>query len=362
MLSTGRSFSNQVKSRSGIALLVTLSVMAILVAITLELHKRKRGAVIESAAFRDRITLNEMADSGIHIAMAMLIKDKNESEIDSIQEDWANPLKRRLLLADFPFGEGSIDVDISDERSRIQVNALVALPGNDFNPAQFQLWDHLLGFLKKGDEALAKIDHTAIINSLKDWIDSGDDDAITGLTGAESSYYKSLDPPYPARNAPIDHLGDLFRVKGITKELLLGKHAGFTLSDYLTVYGAGEEKGGELNYDGKININTAPLPVIFAILPEDYSEFAPLIVEYRVEKSSDQYVNALTGLDWYKNVPGLEDLKIEPDLITNVSDLFRIVCTARLNGLDQTVVAVVQREKGGISGKSTCRIIHWQTD
>jgi general secretion pathway protein K len=346
----------------GIALLVTLAVITVLVATSLELHKNKRMAVLASAASRDRVTLVQMASSGIHIAIAMLVRDKMDTEIDSLQEDWANPRKRHELLADFPFDEGSIEFDISDERSRIQLNALVALPGHEFNPAQFQLWDRLFGFLKKADESLAKLDHTAIINALKDWIDSGDDDAVTGLTGAESPYYKTLDPPYAARNAPIDQLGDLFLIKGITKELLAGRHEEFNLFNYVSVYGATQAEGGNLTYDGKININTALLPVIAAILPEDYEEFGPAISDYRVEKSNDQYINALTGLDWYKNVPGLEDLTIAPELITNTSDTFRIVSTARLHGLEQTIEAVVQRESQKKSGKWGCRVLHWQTN
>lgn len=346
----------------GIALFVTLAVITVLVAAALELHKHNRSAVLASAASRDRVTLTQMAGSGIHIAMAMLLRDKMDSEIDSLQEDWANPKKCQELLADFPFDEGSISVDISDERSRIQLNALVALPGNEFNPAQLQLWERLLGFSKKADDALAKLDHMAIINSLKDWIDSGDDEAITGLTGAESAYYEMLDPPYPARNAPLDHPGDLFRIKGITKELLSGQQEAFSLFNHISVYGAASAEGGKMTYDGKININTALLPVIAAILPEDYAEFAPVIVDYRMEKSNDQYINSLAEPDWYKNVPGLEDLTIEKELITNTSDIFRIVSTARLRGKEQTVEAVIERKTDRKSGKWGCRILHWQAD
>jgi general secretion pathway protein K len=353
---------DRIRNNRGIALFVTLAVITVLVAASLELHKRNRSAVLASAASRDRVTLVQMASSGIHIAMSMLVRDRMDSEIDSLQEDWANPRKRHELVSDFPFDEGSIEFDISDERSKIQLNALVALPGHEFNAAQFQLWDRLLGFLKKADESLAKLDHIAIINALKDWIDSGDDDAITGLTGAESPYYQSLDPPYPARNAPIDDPGDLFLIKGITKELLASPREEFNLLNYLSVYGATRTEDGKLTYDGKININTASLPVLAAILPEDYIEFAPAILDYRVEKSNDQYINPLSGLDWYKNVPGLEDLTIARELITNTSDIFRIVSTARLHGMEQTIAAVVQRETRKKSGKWGCRVLHWQTD
>ena len=73
----------------------------------------------------------------------MLVKDKRESQIDSVQEDWADPEKVSEAMSDIDFDNGGVTVAISDERSRIQVNALVMLPGHDFNPTQFLLWDRL---------------------------------------------------------------------------------------------------------------------------------------------------------------------------------------------------------------------------
>lgn len=349
-------------NKQGIALLVTLSVMAVIVALALEIHRQKRLSVIAGAANRNQATLAQMAGSGVHIAMAMLIRDRIDTEIDSIQEDWAQPEKRFELLQDFAFEAGSLEVDISDERGRIQINALVAFPGNEFNPAQYHIWDKLLGFMKKMDETLAEVDHTAIINCVKDWLDSGDDDAITGLTGAESDYYESLDPPYPCRNGPIDHLDDLYRIKGVSKELGVSPENTRDLMEYLSVYGITNGQNSAFAFDGKININTAPFPVLAALLPEEFDGLASDIADYRIEKSDDQYVNSLSGPNWYKNVPGLEDLTLSAELITQASDLFRIIATAKLNEKQCRITAIVQREKGEKSGKWGCRILRWQME
>jgi general secretion pathway protein K len=59
-----------------------------------------------------------MASSGIHAAMAMLVKDKMESNVDSLQEDWANSEKINEILQSFPFEDGKITVKISDELGR----------------------------------------------------------------------------------------------------------------------------------------------------------------------------------------------------------------------------------------------------
>ena len=60
----------------GIALLITISVTTILVAAALEYNRRARFEVISTASIRDRMTLSQVASSGVHVAMALLIKDK----------------------------------------------------------------------------------------------------------------------------------------------------------------------------------------------------------------------------------------------------------------------------------------------
>lgn len=80
----GQAMLNTVKNNRGIALLITISVTTILVAAALEYNRRARFAVISTAAARDRLTLSYMASSGVHIAMALLAKDKSESNFDSL--------------------------------------------------------------------------------------------------------------------------------------------------------------------------------------------------------------------------------------------------------------------------------------
>jgi general secretion pathway protein K len=348
------------KSNRGVALLITLTVTTVMIAITLTLHTKIRASVESSAIRRDLTILSNVATSGIHAAMAILVKDRQESEIDTVQEDWAQPEIISEMLAALPFDRGTLMVDISDERSRIQVNALVALPGHDFNPAQFRMWDRFLGFLVRAHEPLNELDHMAIINSLKDWIDSGDDDATTGLTGAESSYYLDLDPSYPCRNGPLDHIHELTRIKDVTPALFSSGEDMPGISDFLTIHGMVEAEGGKYTFDGKININTADIPVLIAILPEDYEDYAVEIYDYRIEKSSESYVNELTGINWYKDVPGLEDLELDSALITNTSDLFRITSAGKIGDTTTTITTIIRREKDTKTGKWWCKVLRWQ--
>ncbi len=347
------------KNNHGIALLITLSITTVLIAVSLELRRNAGSAVMTTAAARDRLTLLHISSSGINAAMAMLIKDKKESEIDSMQEGWADPEKIIEVLNDIPFEDGKVTVSISDELSRIQVNAIVRFPeGRESNDAQMFMWDRFLSYFIFQDDLLEEIEPRTIINSVKDWLDSGDDDAITGLNGAESDYYQSLDPPYSCRNGQLAYLDELTLIRGITSDLFYGHEERPGISRYMTIYGIMDSGA----YEGKININTAELPVLAALLPSGNEHLAQEIFDYRQEKTDLEYIHDLSGLTWYKHVSGCSDITIDPELITTSSDFFRIVSVAKLREMEMTTTAIVQRIKDDKSGKWKCKILSWQTE
>jgi general secretion pathway protein K len=426
------------KNDRGIALVVTIAVVTLLIAAALELNRKTRSGVMLSAASRDRLTLSYIASSGIHIGMAMLMKDKKDDlklpsgkAVDTVNEDWNNPEAIEEVLADFPFEEGGFTIKISDELGKIQVNALVDYPkGRNFNTAQQQLWDRFLRPIVSLDED-AEINATKnIVDSLKDWLDLGDDDAITGLNGAESDYYLGLDPPYSSRNGPLTHLGELLMVKDVKSEYFdevaesslqsLGGGSGLSsmldtlgipypdniddltledlgistrISDFMTVYGMTHEDdkskwvdGRSFKYDGKININTADIPVIATMLEpppglpaESVYVLAAAISEYRAEIPEESTIQRdFSNKNWYKDVSGITNsitmpdgknkninVTIKPDLITTTSDFFRIEATASLNELENTIVAVVHREeidkKNSLTKKWRCRVLSWES-
>ena len=351
-----------IKSNRGIALLITISVTTILVAAALEYNRRARLAVISTAAVRDHFTLTNMAVSGVYAAMALLVKDKSESGFDSLQEDWANPEKIDEILQEIIFEKGEISVTITDELSKIQVNALVAFPNSrEFNPAQVMLWDRYLRYIGSEEQLKDDSDPLAIVNSVKDWLDSGDDDASTGLSGAESNYYEDLDPPYASRNGPIPDLNELLLIKGITPELYYGQEETPGLSQYMTVHGMTVGAGTAFSWPGRININTADLPVLAALLGIESEEMAQSLFDFRQEIEAGKDIGDFSGTKWYKDIPGFGDIALDPRLITVSSDVFRIESEAAISNIKSSVTAVVQRVQNPQSGKWTCKILSWQT-
>ncbi|MDX2439447.1 MAG: type II secretion system protein GspK, partial [Desulfobacterales bacterium] len=235
------------------------------------------------------------------------------------------------------------------------------------------------------DKAVDTRDPVEIINCVKDWLDSNDDDAVTGISGAESDYYLDLDPPYVCANGPFNHLDELLNVKGISKDLLKteGLDPGdesydepgdepddlesneLELSDIFTIYGLDREKTqkGGYRYSGKVNINTAGVDVLAGLLPEGMEAFAQDLVDYREQKSEegDVFVNPLDK-GWYKRV--IELSKKEQDQldrsITYVSDVFKVECIAQKNDTKIELVAVLKKEKHKASGKWMFRIIQME--
>ena len=348
-------------NNKGIALLLVITVTTILIATALEYNRRARLAVLSTAAARDRLTLSHMASSGIHAAMALLAKDRVESNIDSLQEDWANSDKINELLAEIPFEDGKLAVTISDEMGRLQVNALVTYPeSRNFNESQRSIWERFLSYFKTEEETPEDSQPTAIINSLKDWLDSGDDEAITGLSGAESSYYQDLSPSYSSRNGPISDINDLLLVKGVTPELFLGKNEKPGMAGFLTVYGMTPGAGTSFTFPGKININTAELPVLVAMLPSENVDLAQAFFELRQQAATQKDAPDLSGTTWYKDIAGLSGLNLDTKLITTASDFFRVVSAAQVNSSALTATAVVQRVKTAKTGKWACKILSYQ--
>ncbi|MEJ5358238.1 MAG: hypothetical protein WHT06_06145 [Desulfobacterales bacterium] len=354
-------------SRQGVALVVTLSVTVLLVAGSLEFNRRARNDLIGSADSRDRIGLTEMAAAGIHVAMAILAKDKVDTDTDTPLDDWADPAAVAAVLEEFPFEDGELSLVIEDELGRIQVNALVDYPeGRQFNEAQRSLWERFLQYFVDRGRGLIEFrgdsEPEAILNALKDWLDRGDDEAITGLSGAESAYYLAKKPPYPAGNGPLTDTAELLRVKGITPAIYYGTPELPGISRYLTVHGMAPGEGSGFRFPGRINITTAEPPVIFALLPAENQDLVKLFDEIRREIAAGKQPIDFRQADWLNRIPGLADLKLDPRLITLTSDLFRVQATARQGETATTITAVLERTQAPKTGRWTCRVVSWQVE
>jgi Tfp pilus assembly protein PilX len=125
---------------------------------------------------------------------------------DSLDQAWAggtsetNEVLASVSHDNIPLGSGVSIVKWTAEDTERKFNVNLALS----NPQVLQQALILAG----GDATQVPI----IISSIQDWIDPDDE---TRMGGAESDYYQTMDPPYVAKNGPIDDLSELLMIKGI---------------------------------------------------------------------------------------------------------------------------------------------------
>ncbi|CAN2042838.1 general secretion pathway protein K [Candidatus Magnetomoraceae bacterium gMMP-15] len=334
----------KLKNNQGVVLLMALGITAVLVVVVLQANMDARFALEATAVTRDRHMLTYNDKSGISIAAAMLINSrKKDADCTSMQQDWADPLKIREVLAALPPGAGKpSSIKITDEKGKIQINALT--PANDKDKIQDALVDR---FIRKALELLvfyhdyeADIGETRnIIQSLQDWLDNDND---TRLSGAEEDYYESNDKLYTGINSYFADIEEMRRVKGITNELFNFSLFGKKFSDSFTVFGSSSDKKNNITYDGKININTAEGPVLWLLFSEEDEDRIQDIIEYREERvDDDNYLNNICGnKNWYKSA--FPDISFKENLITTQSNIFRVVSTTNLGKTTKTISAVLE--------------------
>lgn len=323
-------FSDRVKllrDNRGMALILTILIISLIVALTLQFNTSMWTNLHAAANLRDGIKLSCIARSGFNGALAVLYED-DPSE-DTLRETWAHAGIISGSSA-YLFDEGRFLIEIADLSGRIQINKLVHQTGDnkgEYNPEQKDL---LTRFLSSEEFNLDDDEVVDIIDAIKDWIDNPDTDDVTGWGGAEDSYYQALEKPYPCKNAPLEFLEELLLVRGVTKELFYGTEERPGISLYLSAHGD----------DGKININTAAPLVLRALSERIDEDLAEDMVAYREDED-----NALSDFTWYNRVPGMGDVSIPADLLTVSSNYFEITSEGLKGSMSKRTKGVVKRKE-----------------
>ena len=125
--------------------MVLIAVLALVVAATVsvvEIQRQSRKALIQGAALQERYQLLEMATSAIHYGMAVLAEDKRQTNADTLSEPWADTQRLSAWLNRSVFPSAKTRLWITDEQSKIQVNAIAdAAQPDGIDPVQRRLWD-----------------------------------------------------------------------------------------------------------------------------------------------------------------------------------------------------------------------------
>src|SRR5262249_3937245 len=110
-------------------------------------------------------------------------------------------------LKDVELGPGKFTVKMVDLERKFNISAIT-----EANPVILETALMMVG----ADNA----DIPTIIDSYFDWVDN--DGPKTHLSGAENPDYLAMDPPYYAKNGPVDDIRELLLIKGMTEQIFWG--------------------------------------------------------------------------------------------------------------------------------------------
>jgi general secretion pathway protein K len=245
----------------------------------------------------------------------------------------------------FTLGRGTVTWSITDLESKFNINSP--------EPVLQPILQQALTLMQ-----VSPGEATPIINAILDWTDQ---DERTHVEGAENEYYQGLNPPYLAKNGPIDDISELLLIKGITPEIYYGLAATNFQPSYYTqnrnLYGRRSPQISTVPVGltnlftplstGKININTASSEVLQLLPGVD-----PLIAEAIISGRSGAPDPAAPGmLGPYRNVGEISRMPNVPrEIVAQLgqfcdvrSKTFQVRVDADVGGYKRTFFAVLGR-------------------
>ena len=196
---------------------------------------------------------------------------------DALHQIWAGgpgsefqELDEALLsiqLQNHPMGNGSFSVTIEDAERWFNINLL-----GSRDPAMEEIFKNALDVM-----GVPFSDTSAIVDGVMDWIDRDDNNRPAG---AETRDYLFYEPPYVAKNGPLDDIRELLMIQGVPAELYWGPEFGidkaqlspeemaFAMEDptaFLPIFEVGLKDLFTPISSGLINVNTASRWVLMLI-------------------------------------------------------------------------------------------------
>ena len=268
-----------------------------------------------------------------------------DEQIDKTRES-SSSTKRNFL--DF---DGDFSAMVKDEARFIYVGGLRATDLQSLtqlHPAQ-----QLAGMMNKEEHNQFfydnDLDRTELIANLVDWTDADDIRLFEG--GYEESLYERLENPYRPKNAPFDTREEIRLVDGWHLDSVWER-----FGRYLTIYG-----------EGKVNVNTAPRPVLRGILTAYadgfYAEqqidlWLDMLFQYRgrpVSADGVYFNSPQSFVQFMSEVVGMPLKQEVIQSITTESTVFRVVSTGEVGDARVEVVAVYD-----FSSSPTGRVLNFR--
>ncbi len=293
------------KDQRGFALVITLLVTALLVALSAEFVDEVFVDTSARQSFTDGQQASIMAKSGVIACIRGLQAAQAFHPTYTSLADLAQ-LANMLSIQD---EKGTLLVTIEDESGKLNLNQIFGPNGNILYQQNHDIAVRLfkkLGLLPD------------LLDPLADWVD--DAGVPPHPAGAKSPYYSTLKPPYAVKSGKLDTVEELALVKGFNAQIVQG------LRPFVTVYS---------DIPGLININTAPKEIIAALDDRMTDSLANQVLEYRKTTPFQ------SAADLAK-VPGMESIATGLSTSTAaVGTSYRIVSQATVGETVRVIETVV---------------------
>jgi len=287
------------RDNRGMALVLTLLVVAILSAVVVEFAY---GVYISTNALHNWQTAQRLslaAKSATRLGARLI------TENASLYPSYTYPGQMEITQK-IPFEEidGTISLRIEDENSKFNLNSLVSRNSlrNDF--AYYSLI-RMLKFLNL---------KTEIADRIVDWIDPGTEPS---LHDSENS----------AKNGYLDSIDELLLIPGIDRESYE------RLVPYVTIHGVAQGSPAQ------ININGASIPVLMSLSADMSAGMAERIVRYRE-------VSPFAAAGDISRVTGFDNLEMPLAYMTVKGTAFHVLATAQAGNIKRIIESVIDISSG----------------
>lgn len=354
--------------RSASALIIVLwitGLLAMLVAsFAFDAHLEARV----TSYYRKRAKAEGLARSGLEVVRMLMakrseIKDDQEPPVDDRWFEPARQLRRGAIrgLA-VPMGEGTVTIDIVPEPARRNINHLVPGPGDNTRVPAEKLAEEWARILEVGGVPDDLWDE--LVDAVLDWTDN-EQPPQTRQRGGEDEYYKSLTPPYLARNGLMDTVEELLLVKGFSRVILFGGQLAATnsvdgeavtvrgIADLLTTYG---------NANGQVNVNAASPEVLMTLPGIDDIDVSAIVGEREglVDEGGKRDARPFKSVpDVFGRISQL-DPAVGPYLTTEESAICRVTCVGEVHGVRRKISCVA--EFAGTGKRMAMMVRRWTED
>ena len=294
--------------QKGVAIITALLIVAIATTVSvafstrLQLDVRRTSNMISA----DQAYLNALAAESW--GRRILKKDREDSEIDHLGEDWA------IELPALPVEGGSIKGKLTDLQACFNLNSLQGGPQDAGTAVARARFERLMTNLNIS---------STVSQSVIDWIDS--DVETTIPDGAEDSYYMSLEKPYRTANAPMNSISELRLVRGFENPDTYA-----TVLPYVCAMDA----------KTPVNVNTA-LAEVLRSLSEEFSESD---IESIIEQRTD---NAFNSIDEFKAFGDNKKKITNYDGLSVNTDYFMLQTESTIGQVRVTTYSVIERSDDG---------------